>query len=219
MRLPIKDRLVTRIPEPSIGLNPLNWKWSSVKELLVSLKKERTLISIIAIAFISRAVTSFIQIGFPTLSVPGPTWWPWGTWTGPILWSDFFDYYLPALKYMSQGFLPYRDFPYAYLPFFLYSMYPFYHLGGDYAAAIPIIASDALTAPLVYLIAKKVANDRVALVAGLAYALSPLALVNEGYLWLSSQPMTFFIILSIYLLKEKRPLLSIISLATAILFK
>jgi len=102
---------------------------------------------------------------------------------------------------------------------FLYSLLPFYYLGGAYAAAIPIVASDALTAPVIYLIVKKVASERLAVTAGLAYALSPIALVDEGYLWLSSQPMTFFIILAIYLLKNDRPVLSTASLAVAILFK
>lgn len=177
----------------------------------------RTLIIILAIASVSRAITSSIQIAYGLPS--SLTWWPWGTWTGPILWHDFSEYYLPQLQHLSQGFLPYRDFGYSYLPLFLYSLFPFYYLGGGYAAAIPIVVSDALTAPLIYLIVIKVASKRVALVAGLAYALSPIALVSEGYLWLSGQPMTFFIILAIYLHRDNRPLLSIISLATAFLFK
>ena len=51
------------------------------------------------------------------------------------------------------------------------------------------------------------------------YALLPVALVEEGYLWLSSQPMTLLLLLSIYLLLRNYPILSSLILAVSILFK
>ena len=60
-------------------------------------------------------------------------------------------------------------------------------------------------------------KDRLA--AGLVYALSPFALYYEGYVWLSSQPMTFFAMLSVCLVLRNRPVPSFSALAVAILFK
>jgi uncharacterized membrane protein len=138
---------------------------------------------------------------------------------GPSLWSDYAFLYLPQLKYLASGLLLYRDFAYSYTPMFLYSMLPFYELGGGYAAWIPIVVADALTAPVVYLIVRRFSTEKVALIAGLGYAFSPVALANEGYLWMSSQPMTLFLLLSILLLKKDRQVLSAFVLAIAVLFK
>ena len=143
----------------------------------------------------------------------------WISWLpGPALWSDFSGYYLAELTLLSQGYLLYRDIVYSTTPLFLYSMLPFYDLGGSKAAMIPIVLADALTAPVIYLIVRKVSSEKVALVAGLGYAFSPVALVNEGYLWLASQPVTLFIVLSILLLKKGRPVLGAGALAIAVLF-
>lgn len=120
---------------------------------------------------------------------------------------------------MAQGFLPYRDIGYNFPPLFLYSLYPFYVLGGPAAAAIPIVLSDVATAPFLYLLVRSFAGNRIALAAGLAYALSPFMLVYEGYLWIGNQPMTFFVVLSLYLLQTKKPVASFVSLALAVLFR
>ncbi len=112
----------------------------------------------------------------------------------------------------------YRDIDTQYPPLFLYSMLPFYDLARGSAAWIPIALADAFTAPVVYLLARRFSTEKVALMAGLAYAFSPVALVNEGYLWLSSQPMTLFLLLSVFLLRKGRPVVSAATLAVAILF-
>ena len=72
---------------------------------------------------------------------------------------------------------------------------------------------------MVFLLVQKHASSRIAFVAGLGYALSPLALFEVGYLWLSSQPMAFLMLLAIYLLKEDRPVLAWATLAVATLVK
>jgi len=46
---------------------------------------------------------------------------------------------------------------------FLYTLYPFYHFGGSLRRLHPIILSDAATAPVVYLIAKRLASGRIPL--------------------------------------------------------
>jgi len=120
---------------------------------------------------------------------------------------------------MRQGLLPYKEIAISYPPLFLNSMYPFYALGGAQWASIPIWVSDAATAPLLFLCAEKLGGSRLALASGLGYALSPFALYYEGYVWFSSQPMTFFVLLSMFLLIGRRPVLSSLALAVAILFK
>lgn len=134
------------------------------------------------------------------------------------MWNDFDVLYLVQLQHLSQGYLLYRDVDYNAPPLFLYSMLPFYEIGGSKAAMIPIVLADALTAPVIYVIVRKVASEKVAMLAGLAYAFSPIALVDEGYLWLTSQPMTLFILLSVLLLKKDRPVLGAVALAIAGLF-
>jgi 4-amino-4-deoxy-L-arabinose transferase-like glycosyltransferase len=134
-------------------------------------------------------------------------------------WNDF-NGYVDWLRSVSQGMVPYRDlFTYKYTPLFLYILYPFYAIGGAYPAAIPIIVSDAATSPLIYLIALRLSRERIALLAGLGYAFSPLALYNEGYLWLSSQPMAFFMLLAVCLLRSGRSVLSAFFMGLAVMVK
>lgn len=125
---------------------------------------------------------------------------------------------MAQLKDLSQGYLLYRDIDYNSPPLFLYSMLPFYDLGGTKVSMIPIVLADAFTAPVVYLIVRKFSTEKIATVAGFAYAFSPVALVNEGYLWLNSQPMTLFLLVSVLLLRKGRPVLASGSLAIAVLF-
>ena len=123
------------------------------------------------------------------------------------------------LFYVAQGYLPYRDIGYNFPPLFLYTLYPFYILGGPSWAGLPIVISDAATAPVVFLLTRTYASNKVATAAGLGYALSPLILIYEGYLWIGNQPMIFFVVLSLYLFGAKKPMGSAIALGIAILFR
>jgi len=171
----------------------------------------RETILLFGIAIGARVVVSLLQTSYGVRGFPGL---PLSTW------NDFYVVYAQWLGYVHKGLIPYRDFyTYKYTPLFLYTLYPFFVAAGVKAAAVPIVVSDAATAVLVYLIAKKFAGTRVAFAAGLLYAFAPFVLYYEGYLWLSSQPMTFFLILAVYLFKEERPVLSFASLAVAVMFK
>jgi len=165
---------------------------------------------VLCAAIASRVIVSLVHLDIGVQWVSGVP--------GTGIWNDFTEIYLHQVKYLSQGYMLYRDIDTQYPPLFLYSILPFYDLGGASAAWIPIALADALTAPLVYLIARRFSTEKVALVAGLAYAFSPVALVNEGYIWLSSQPMTLFLLISLFLLRGGRPLLSGGALAIAVLF-
>ncbi|MDA4113602.1 MAG: glycosyltransferase family 39 protein [Thaumarchaeota archaeon] len=132
--------------------------------------------------------------------------------------QDFTGFYLPQLKWLGQGYLPYRDFAYSNTPLFVYLLYPFYVLAPK-AAALPIVIADALTAPVIYLIVRRSASERIALIASFAYALSPFAIVYEGISWLSEQPMLLLLLISVYFLGRDRPNSSAILLGLAIMIK
>jgi 4-amino-4-deoxy-L-arabinose transferase-like glycosyltransferase len=166
-------------------------------------------IAIVAIAATARISASVAQ-------VLGSQFWP--TWLpGPSIWGDF-GIYISDLGLIMQGYLPYRDFSFNYGPLFLYSMIPFYEIS-PYLASIPSLIADTITSLLIYLSAKPIAGSRLAIALGLGYALSPYVVINEGYLWLSSQPMTMFVIGALYLMRRNQPLAGLLSLALAALFK
>ncbi len=169
---------------------------------------------LLAAASLSRALMSFLQVLYGKVLESGTPWL-----STLAMWRDFYGIYGYQLNLMAQGALPYRDFGYSYPPLFLYVLLPFYVVGGAYAAVLPILISDAATSPLVYLLVRRFSTERVAVFAGLAYALSPFMLLYEGYSWLSSQPMFFFLLLSVYLLRKGRPLPSSVALGVASLFK
>jgi len=169
---------------------------------------------LLAAASLSRALMSFLQALYGPVLQSGTPWL-----STLAMWRDFYGIYGYQLNLMAQGALPYRDFGYSYPPLFLYTLLPFYLLGGAYAATLPILISDAATSPLVYLLVRRFSAERVAVFAGLAYALSPFMLLYEGYSWLSSQPMFFFLLLSVYLLRKGKPLPSSVALGVAALFK
>jgi Gpi18-like mannosyltransferase len=131
---------------------------------------------------------------------------------------DFYGFYIEQLAFLHQGYLPYLNFPYAYPPLFLYSLYPFYLVGTN-EAALPIVVGSALSSPIIYLIVRKNSGERIAIVASLLYAVSPFILLYEGAAWLSEQPMLFFLLLSVYMLQSKRPIWSAIAFGVSILFK
>lgn len=158
----------------------------------------------------SRVIVSLVHLEFGLQWVPGLP--------GPTIWGDFTGLHVPDLKYLAAGFMLYRDIDTQSPPLFLYSLLPFYDLGGANLAWVPVALSDAITAPVIYLIVRRLSTEKVALMAGLGYALSPVAIVNEGYIWMNTQPMTLFLLLSILLLKEGRVVLSAGTVAVALLF-
>jgi hypothetical protein len=173
-----------------------------------------------AIALIARAIIALLQVRYGIDSQVNLDRFLYGPFNdGFELYHDFYGYYVSELIELSKGLLPYKDFGYSYPPLFLYSLYPFFLAGGKYFASIPILLADICTAPMVFLIARRFTSQRISFLAGLSYALSPFFLLYEGYLWYSSQPMTFFILLSLYLLMIEKPVYSSVAFAIAVLFK
>lgn len=133
--------------------------------------------------------------------------------------NDYEFYYIAWLRLLGSGLLPYRDFFYQYPPLFLYGLYPLYRLAGAIGPALAMVAADSGSAVLVCLIGRRVASGRVAAFAGFAYALSPFAVLYEGYVLFSLQPMLFFVLLSVYFVRRRRLLLSAVALAVGALFQ
>jgi hypothetical protein len=182
--------------------------------------KRKTVLSLFATATAIRTIVALLQFTYGINASIDIDRHIYGNFNpGLELYSDFYAYYGIQLKDLSHGLVPYLNFAYSYPPLFLYTLYSFFIAGGIYFASIPIVLADACTSPLVYLIVKRFSSERVAFMAGLAYALSPFFLLYEAYLWLSSQPMTFFLLLSFYLLIRKQPLFASVALAISVLFK
>jgi hypothetical protein len=85
--------------------------------------------------------------------------------------------------------------------------------------AAAILATDALAAVVICLIVSGRKDSRFGLWAGLAYAFLPLALANEGYLWLSGQPMLLLALLAVFLFTRGRITSSMLVLGLAAMFR
>lgn len=180
----------------------------------------KTILWLFVIALSIRAVIAIIQMTYGISNALNFDEYLYGPFNpGLEIYHDFYGYYVAQLIDLGKGLIPYRDFAYSYPPLFLYTLYPFYVVGGTPTASVPIWVSDAATAPLIYLVASYFTNSRLSLIAGISYAVSPFFLLYEGYLWFASQPMTFFMILSIYLLLTRRPMWSSVAFAISVLFK
>ena len=185
---------------PAIGLLGKLHAWS---------RENRLAIAILVVAALART----IMVALRFLQIPP---WPSG-WPGPTPWGDS-TIYLGDLGFIAKGYLPYRDFPFNYGPLYLYSMLPFYEISPA-LAFIPSLLADTLTAAIIYQAIKSANHGRVAIFMGLSYAVSPFILINEGYLWLSSQPVTSFAVLSVFLATKERYRESLLCLSFAVLFK
>jgi Gpi18-like mannosyltransferase len=169
------------------------------------------LIIVIAVSLVARILVASLR---PSFGGEPISWLPYA-----VPWDDFYTIYGQQLIDLSRGLLPYKDFVYAYPPLFLYTLYPFFYLGGINLAASPILLADAFTGPLIYTLVRSKVSEKIAIAVGLGYALTPFVLFTEGYLWLSSQPMTLFIILSLCFLQKDRLWLSQMMLGLSALFK
>jgi hypothetical protein len=135
-------------------------------------------------------------------------------------WLDFSLAYMPSASAFRGGFLPYNDFFYAYPPLFLYAQTAFSYLPlPSWSGAIPLVAADALTVVPVYVIARKFAGERSSLLASALFIMAPTNLYYVDYLWLNPPLTTLFLMVSLYLLMERRYDLSALLLAVSIGFK
>jgi len=134
--------------------------------------------------------------------------------------QDFRLAYVPLVSNFTAGMMPYRDFHYAYPPLFLYMLTPFALSSLPvWTMALPLVTFDVASVLLVYLIARKLVSSREALMASMVFAIAPINLWYNDFLWLNPPPMTFFILLAVYAFLSKRYETSFLCLATATLFK
>jgi 4-amino-4-deoxy-L-arabinose transferase-like glycosyltransferase len=119
-----------------------------------------------------------------------------------------------------SGKTPYQNFSYAYPPLFLYLLAPFASNSlPSWTLALPFVVLDAASVIPVYLIARKLTGHREALIASITFAIAPINLWYNDFLWLNPPPMTFFILLATYAFLSERYTSSFACLAVATLFK
>lgn len=149
---------------------------------------------------------------------------PFGTWHPSYAdlegYQDFRLAYVPLVSNFTAGKMPYRDFHYAYPPFFIYLLTPFALFSlPSWTMALPLVTFDAASVILVYLIVRRLMSSRKALMASIVFAIAPINLWYNDFLWLNPPPMTFFVLLAIYAFLSKKHEASFLSLAIATLFK
>ena len=134
--------------------------------------------------------------------------------------QDYKYLYLSDVKRFLEGQMLYKDFHNAYPPLWMYTLAVAVKINPSYwSAAVPLLLFDALTAPLTYLIARRLVDETWSTIIGLMTALAPAALWYNSLLWLNPPPSTFFLLLSTYFLLSKRVKLSATSFALATLYK
>ncbi|MFX1534900.1 MAG: hypothetical protein ACFFDI_11810 [Promethearchaeota archaeon] len=140
-----------------------------------------------------------------SLWVPGlwdGTWYPYTTAEGSPSSLIYTTINLPWGEWViSFG----EDVPenyYFMTPGFLYFLLPFGHpLFSTQLMSIPLILTDSLTIIPIYLIIKELGkNDRLALYGALLYLFSPLNIFYLGVIWLSTGPVVFLLMWSLYFL-------------------
>lgn len=141
-------------------------------------------------------------------------------WRNLEPYQDFKLLYMNDVNRFLNGSQPYQDFFHAYPPLFLYtlSIFASFHLP-IWTSAIPIIAYDALTVVPMFLIARRLTNDRWASAITLLASLTPMVLWYNDILWLNPPPSTFFMLLSACLLLSGRSRLSSVALGLAFGYK
>jgi 4-amino-4-deoxy-L-arabinose transferase-like glycosyltransferase len=134
--------------------------------------------------------------------------------------QDFRLAYVPLASNFISGKTPYQNFSYAYPPLFLYLLAPFASNSlPSWTLALPFVVLDAASVVPVYLIARKLTGHREALIASITFAIAPINLWYNDFLWLNPPPMTFFILLATYAFLSERYTSSFACLAVATLFK
>jgi len=134
--------------------------------------------------------------------------------------QDFRLAYVPLVSNFTAGKMPYRDFQYAYPPLFLYLLTPFALSSlPPWTMALPLVSFDVASVILVFLISRRFTSHRKALVGSAVFAIAPINLWYNDFLWLNPPPMTFFILLATYSFLSRKYEVSFTCLATATLFK
>ena len=144
--------------------------------------------------------------------------------------NDFYAYYIPYVEAFVDGWNPYTGHVtpddniagYVYGPFYIL----FISLGTmwfDLAPYDSIVYSnlifDALCYVAVYMVAKKVTGNGIALVIATLGSLSPIALYYANIRLLNAPAMTFFALVSVYFFLERRDTTAMFFLAMATLIK
>lgn len=133
--------------------------------------------------------------------------------------DDFDAYYMKQVALLSEGYIPYSQIPLSSTPFSVYALFLLVLAGGRSLAALLPVLADASCPAIIYVIVKRRAGDGPAAVAAMGYALSPIALFFEGFIWFDSQPTVLLVLLSLLFAERGRARSSAATLGIAVLFK
>jgi hypothetical protein len=192
----------------------------------------RTTLALAAAAKIAIFLVGVAIFGFAisrTAVVSGsatPNMFALDQWSHVEAYTDYRDLYLrdlvgPFLQGKNIYYL--GTIVYNYPPLFLYILGGFADLVNiAWFPATSLILFDVLTVIPFYLIAKKfvfAGESKPAFAASVIWALNPINLFYNDLMWLNPPYTTFFLMLSLYLLLEKKWLFSSLSLAVSTGFK
>lgn len=140
-----------------------------------------------------------------SLWVPGlwdGTWYPYMTAEGPESSLVYTTIDLPWGEWVISFGERIPQNYYFMTPVFLYFLLPFGHpLFPPQLMSIPLILTDTLTIIPLYLTIKELGkNDRLAFYGALLYLFSPLNIFYLGVVWLSTGPVVFLLMWSLYFL-------------------
>ncbi|MFX0060815.1 MAG: hypothetical protein ACFFC7_01370 [Candidatus Hermodarchaeota archaeon] len=143
-----------------------------------------------------------------SLWIPGlwdGTWYPYMTAEGPVTSLVYTTFNLPWGPWIISFGEGVPQNYYFMTPGFLYFLLPFGHpLFSPQLMSIPLILTDTLTIIPLYLIIKELGkNDRLALYGALLYLFSPLNIFYLGVIWLSTGPVVFLLMWSLYFLVNR----------------
>ncbi|MFX0094658.1 MAG: hypothetical protein ACFFBD_23180, partial [Candidatus Hodarchaeota archaeon] len=133
------------------------------------------------------------------------TWYPYMSSEGPESSLIYTTINLPWGEWVLSFGQGVAANYYFMTPVFLYFLLPFgYPLFPPQLLAIPLILTDSLTIIPLYLTIKELGkDDRLALYGSILYLLSPLNIFYLGVVWLSTGPIIFLFVWSIYFLVRK----------------
>lgn len=109
-------------------------------------------------------------------------------------------------KYLANGFLPYKEFISNHPPgiMLIFAIPHLFFQQSWLLVKILTAVIDSITAVLVYLISKRIFDEKISLIAGLLYATNPIS-IAVGTMAMQEPYVAFLMLFAIYLLTRKNP--------------
>jgi len=153
-----------------------------------------------------------------------------GERVNPEAYNDFNRYYIDYVIAFVDGWNPYSGNRapddvlngYVYGPFYVYLIAignQFFDMSPEESIVASNIIFDSLSYVMVYVLARRVTGNMVAMIIALVGSFSPVAIFYAGIMSLNAPQMNFALLLFVYFFIKRRDLLSALALAFATLTK